>query len=129
MSKDFSNAMEIDQPNRFFRRMLLFLVAVGAIGFLLAAPLQRAFEANLAFNSLIAAVLFVGIIHSFREIISLRPEIKWVNSFRKTDPGLVLPSTPGLIGAYGHHAGRTVRSRIPQRPIDAVDPRFNFDAA
>ncbi len=129
MSKDYANAMEIDQPNRYLRRMLLFLVAVGGIGFLLAAPLERAFQANLAFNSLIAAVLLVGVIHSFREIISLRPEIKWVNSFRKTDPGLVLPSTPVLLAPMatmlGERSGPVTLNTLSMRSIlDSISSRL-----
>lgn len=129
MSKDYSNAMEIDQPNRFLSRMLLFLLAVGAICFLLAAPLERAFSANLAFNSLIAAVLFIGIIHSFREIILLRPEIKWVNSFRKTDPGLVLPSTPVLLAPMatmlGERSGPVTLNALTMRSIlDSISTRL-----
>lgn len=129
MSKDYSNAMEIDQPNRFLSRMVMFLIAVGAIGFVLAAPLGRAFTANLAFNGLIAAVLLIGIIHSFREIISLRPEIKWVNSFRKTDPGLVLPTAPVLLAPMatmlGERAGPVSLNALSMRSIlDSISTRL-----
>ncbi len=129
MSKDYSNAIEIDQPTRFLNRMLMFLVAVIAIGFLLVEPIERAFRANIAFNGLIGAVLFVGIIHAFREIISLRREIKWVNSFRKTDPGLVLPSAPVLLAPMatmlGERSGPVSLSAMSMRSIlDSISTRL-----
>jgi hypothetical protein len=43
---------------------------------------------------LIAAVLAIGTILAFRQVIRLYPEIAWVNNFRIADPGLAVARHP-----------------------------------
>ena len=56
-----------------------------------------AFFANPGLNALIGAVLLIGIILSFRQVIRLYPEVAWVNNFRIADPGLAIERRPTLL--------------------------------
>ena len=67
--------------------MLVFLILCG-LTVVLYKQILLAFFANPGLNALIGAVLPIGIILSFRQVIRLYPEIAWVNSFRISDPGL-----------------------------------------
>ena len=44
-------------------------------------PLMAAFQANIPFNATILGVFVVGILINFRQVTSLRPEIRWVKLF------------------------------------------------
>ncbi len=63
---------------RFLVRMALFLVAAMSLVVFLAPDLADAFQANPALNGLIAAVLAIGIVHAFRQVLALRPEMRWL---------------------------------------------------
>lgn len=75
------------KPGRFLFRMVLFLVAVGAVVALLHNTLYRAFMANLALNSLIVFVLVVGILYAFRQIWIIGQEVTWVEGWQKAQRG------------------------------------------
>ena len=53
--------------------------------------------ANPGLNALIIAVLLVGIVYAFRQVLRLYPEINWVNNFRISDPGLTVDKSPVLL--------------------------------
>src|SRR5712675_2644394 len=87
------SAMEIElsklsSPRIFLVRMLVFLVLCGLLTVVLYKQIIVAFFANPGLNALIGAVLLIGIILSFRQVIRLYPEVSWVNNFRIADPGL-----------------------------------------
>ena len=71
-------------PHRYLIRMLLFLLMVGAIAGLLYAPLFRAFMGNPALNGVILGALLLGIIYSFRQILRLDPERRWLMNVQKS---------------------------------------------
>ena len=83
--------------NRVLVWMLIFLAAVIAICSLLIQPLQRAFLANQVFNGMILGVLFIGIVINLRQVISLRPELKWIRVFRKGSSGRSKKAEPRLL--------------------------------
>lgn len=85
-------------PQLFLIRMAVFLVIIGFLTAILFPQLAHAFAANPLLNGIIIAVLLLGICYSFREILRLKPEIKWVNEFRVADPGLELATPPQLLG-------------------------------
>jgi len=62
--------------------MLLFLGAVGGVGFMLFMSFRDAFMANPALNGLIVGVLFIGILYNFSQVIRLYPEVTWIENFR-----------------------------------------------
>lgn len=71
------------KPQSYLVRMLVFLAAVFAAGFFLLGPLRDAFFANAVLNSVILGVLLIGILHMFRLVLMLRPEVTWIESFRR----------------------------------------------
>ncbi len=118
------------KPQRFVLRMLIFLIAVCAVGYFLFPDLQRAFLANAPLNGLIAGVLFLGIIYNFRQVITLGPAIAWLETFRgeravvgsdETPPSLLAPMARML----GDRRGRLQLSTLAMRSIlDGVGARL-----
>jgi len=71
-------------PRRYLVRMLVFLVTVVAIAALLHAPLWRAFMGNPVLNGVIVGALGLGIAYTFRQILRLVPERRWLTGIQKT---------------------------------------------
>ena len=71
------------RPRSYLVRMVLFLGAVFGAVFLLFLPLRDAFLANVVLNGVILGVLLIGIFHMFRLVFMLRPEVAWIESFRR----------------------------------------------
>ena len=67
---------------RFLTRMMLFLIAGAVAGTFLYGTLIEAFMANSLLNGLILSVLFVGIFLNIRQVVMLRPEAQWLESFQ-----------------------------------------------
>ena len=91
-------ARSLSMPGVFLVRMLLFLALVGFIAAILFPQFEDAFQANPGLNGLIIAVLGIGVIFAFWQVIRLYPEIRWVNAFRIADPGLGISHRPVLLG-------------------------------
>src|SRR3977135_2112916 len=81
---------KLSSPRIFLVRMLVFLVLCALVMVVLYKQLVVAFFANPGLNALIGAVLLIGTILSFRQVIRLYPEVAWVNNFRIADPGLAI---------------------------------------
>ena len=92
-----SEPARLASPRIFLVRMLVFLILCGLIAFVLQRQIINAFNANPWLNGLILLVLLIGIILSFVRVIRLFPEVSWVNSFRRADPGLAVPKAPTLL--------------------------------
>ncbi|MCG8379819.1 MAG: MotA/TolQ/ExbB proton channel family protein [Proteobacteria bacterium] len=56
------------------------VIAIGVV--LLAEPLHEAYSSNVVFNSIIFAVLIIGIVINFRQVILLNPEIDWIERYQ-----------------------------------------------
>ena len=70
------------RPRRYLLRMIVFLTAVGIVVALLFPGLQRAFLTNVSLNSLILAVFLFGVLYNVRQVLSLGPEVSWIEHFR-----------------------------------------------
>src|ERR671928_1417936 len=107
---------KLSSPRIFLVRMLVFLVLCALIGIVLYKQIIVAFFANPGLNALIGAVLLIGIILSFRQVIRLYPEVSWVNNFRIADPGLAIAQHPKLLAPMAMILGgeRTGRMSITQ---------------
>jgi hypothetical protein len=86
--------------------------------------------ANPSLNALIIAVLFIGIILSFRQVIRLYPEISWVNNFRLADPGLAVERPPVLLAPMaailGSRMGRMAMSaQLMRGLLDSIATRLD----
>src|SRR6478672_7127684 len=91
---------KLTYPQVFLWRMSLFLVLAILLAIILDGQTQQlrtSFMANPGLNGLIIGVLIVGVVYSFRQVLRLYPEIRWVNSFRISDPGITVDTTPTLL--------------------------------
>ena len=70
------------RPTHVFIWMIPFLGLVGVTVILLYGPLSEAFQSNPVFNSIILAVLLVGIVINFRQVGMLSAEVAWINHYR-----------------------------------------------
>ena len=130
------SAMEIEltklsSPRIFLVRMVVFLVLCALIMVVLYKQIVVAFFANPGLNALIGAVLLIGTILSFRQVIRLYPEVTWVNSFRIADPGLAVERHPTLLAPMAAILGgeRTGRMSISQQTmrhlLDSIATRLD----
>jgi hypothetical protein len=84
-------------PGVFLVRMLIFLTLVAFLAAILHEQLILSFMNNPGLNGLIVGVLGLGILYSFRQVTRIYPEIRWVNAFRISDPGLAIAHQPVLL--------------------------------
>ena len=103
--------------------MLLFLILVGFVAAILYKQIVLAFNGNPFLNSVIIAVLTIGIINAFRQVLQLYPEIRWVNSLRIADPGLAVERQPVLLAPMANmlRDRRGVLSLNPQSMRSIID--------
>jgi hypothetical protein len=122
---------KLSSPRIFLVRMLVFLVLCALVMVVLYKQIITAFFANPGLNALIGAVLLIGIILSFRQVIRLYPEVAWVNNFRIADPGLAVERHPVLLAPMAAILGgeRTGRMSITQQTmrhlLDSIATRLD----
>src|SRR5467141_2950604 len=130
------SAMEIElnklsSPRIFLVRMLVFLVLCALVTVVLYKQIVVAFFANPGLNALIGAVLLIGTILSFRQVIRLYPEVAWVNNFRISDPGLAVARHPKLLAPMaailgGERTGRmTISQQTMRHLLDSIATRLD----
>ncbi len=120
----------LSSPRIFLVRMLVFLILCGLIVIVLNKQIWTAFLANPGLNGLIIAVLIIGIILTFRQVMRLAPEVAWVNSFRIADPGLAQDRQPVLLAPMaailGDRVGRMAISQQTMRHLlDSIATRLD----
>jgi hypothetical protein len=130
-----SRSMEIElsklsSPRIFLVRMLVFLVLCALVTVVLYKQIVNAFFANPGLNALIGAVLLIGTILSFRQVIRLYPEVAWVNNFRVADPGLAMERRPTLLAPMaamlGERTGRmTISQQTMRHLLDSIATRLD----
>lgn len=113
------------RPDRYLVRMLIFLVLVAGAAVLLYLPLLRAFQANIVLNGLILATLAFGIAYAFRQVLMLRPEVEWVETFRRSDPGLSVQREPSLLAPMATMLGERSGGRMS---LSALSMRSMLDS-
>src|SRR5579872_6610004 len=116
---------KLASPRIFLIRMLVFLILCALIGFVLQHQILNAFMANPWLNGLIVGVLLIGIILSFHRVIRLFPEVAWVNSFRRADPGLAVAREPVLLAPMAAILGG---ERVGRLAITAQTMRTFLDS-
>jgi hypothetical protein len=136
MSSSTRSSMELEftklvTPRIFLVRMLVFLVLCALVAIVLYRQIIAAFFANPGLNALIGAVLLIGIILSFRQVIRLYPEVAWVNNFRIADPGLAIARHPTLLAPMaailgGERSGRmTISQQTMRHLLDSIATRLD----
>src|ERR1700730_15794917 len=123
---------KLSSPRVFLVRMLVFLVLCSLLLVVLYRQIITAFFANPGLNALIGAVLAIGIILSFRQVIRLYPEVAWVNNFRIADPGLAVErQRPTLLAPMaailgGERTGRmTLSPQTMRHLLDSIATRLD----
>ncbi|OYU91504.1 MAG: flagellar motor protein MotA [Bradyrhizobiaceae bacterium PARB1] len=122
---------KLSSPRIFLVRMLVFLVLCGLIGTVLYKQIVTAFFANPGLNALIGGVLLIGIILSFRQVVRLYPEVRWVNNFRISDPGLAVDRRPTLLAPMaailgGERSGRmSISQQTMRHLLDSIATRLD----
>ncbi|HEU4805485.1 MAG TPA: flagellar motor protein MotA [Nitrobacter sp.] len=122
---------KLSPPRIFLVRMLVFIVLCTLVLVILYKQIVSAFFANPGLNALIAAVLAIGIIFAFRQVVRLYPEIAWVNNFRIADPGRAPDRRPRLLAPMAAILGgeRTGRMSISQQTmrhlLDSIATRLD----
>jgi len=77
----------MSRPGRYLTRMSIFVGAVAVVcAILLGAGLAEVFMANPVLNGVIIALLLVGIAYTFRLVISINPEVDWIENMRSNQP-------------------------------------------
>ncbi len=129
MAKEL-DPLKLSSPRIFLFRMMVFVVLGGLVAFLLHKQIEVAFMANPGLNSVIIAVLVIGIVLTLRQVTRLYPEIAWVNNFRLADPGLAVDKPPVLLAPMaailGSRVGRMAMSAQLMRGIlDSIATRLD----
>ena len=119
-------------PQRFIYRTLLFLVFVAAVVVALHQVIWAAFQHNPWLNGVILAILLFGIFFNIRRIVRLRPEARWIDSFRTNAPGVSLQDAPRLLAPIAavlgerQRRGRTALSTLSLRHLlDSISSRLD----
>ena len=119
-------------PQIYLWRMIIFLIIAGFIALVLYRQVYAAFLSNPGLNGVIIAVLLIGIGLTFRQVIRLFPEIRWVNTFRVAEPGIEVERAPILLAPMatllGDRIGRMAISTQTMRSIlDSIQMRLDED--
>lgn len=96
---------KLSSPASALWTMLVFLIIVGFVSAALYRQAAHAFQTNPGLNGFILAVLAIGILLVFGQVLSLMREVRWFNSYRAAgsadkvgrDPKLLAPMR-SLIG-------------------------------
>ncbi len=130
MAKDYTDGTALSNARPYLMRMVIFLVLVGLLLTILSPQLRTAYFTNPGLNTLIIAVLVFGILYGFRQVLALGPEVRWVNTFRRADPGLTMARPPRLLAPMatmlGERKGRMHLNALSMRSIlDSVGSRLD----
>jgi len=111
-------------PGLFLVRMLVFLTLVAFLVAILHEQLTVSLMTNPGLNGLIIGVLALGIIYAFRQVIRLYPEIRFVNAFRISDPGIAGSHQPVLLAPMA----TMLRDRTGALSLSTVSMRTIMDS-
>ena len=120
---DSYDPYHLASPTVYLLKMIIFLVLVTLVGVILYTQLASAFWSNPFINSLILLVLVIGILLSFRQVIRLIPEVRWVNSLQDGDPDITARAPVLLAPVAG-----IMRDRIGEAIITPASLRSILDS-
>lgn len=84
-------------PRIYLTRMGIFLALAAIVAGGLHQPLLGAFLANPAINGVIMLVLLFGLIFVFRQVLMLKIEVRWIETYRSQRPGNSVADPPRLL--------------------------------
>ncbi|RDI57280.1 MotA/TolQ/ExbB proton channel family protein [Microvirga subterranea] len=117
-------------PRIYLIRMAVFLVLAGFVAFILYRQIWAAFLANPGLNALILGVMAIGIVLAIRQVWRLFPEVRWVNTIRQTEEGLVAPTSPvrlaPMAALISNRSNRSLLSVTAMRSVlDSIGARLD----
>jgi len=120
----------MSRPQRYLTRMIAFIVIVAIVIGALFEPVVSAFMANPALNGLIVGVLILGIVYMFRHVVILYPEVSWIETYRRGEPGLSIQRAPVLLAPIAtmlqESQGRVSLSAMSMRyMLDSISSRLD----
>jgi hypothetical protein len=77
--------------------MLVFLIVVGVVAGLLSPVLIKAFDNNPGLNSLILTILLLGILWNLFQVLRLRPEVTWLETYQTSRSRLAALPSPKML--------------------------------
>ena len=87
----------LSSPMVFFWSQIIFLIMIGFLVAILYRQFADAFNANRGLNGLILFVLAIGILLAINQVLRLRPEVSWINSFRQGSDRMRATRNPTLL--------------------------------
>lgn len=131
MARDF-DPYRLASPQVYLWRMVVFLVIAAFVALILYRQVYVSFLANPALNSVIIAVLFIGILLAFRQVIRIFREVRWVNNFRTSDRSMELDRPPVLLAPMaailGDRIGRvSISTQTMRSVLDSILMRLDED--
>lgn len=118
------------RPQIFLTRMIVFLGIVAVVATVLFEMIERSFMANPPLNGLIVGVLLLGVAYIFRQVFKLFSEVRWIESFRRDQPGLSVEKPPHLLSPMaamlGERQGQLSLSALSMRTLlDGISARLD----
>src|SRR3546814_296059 len=119
------------KPRRYLTRMGVFLLVAALACGLLFPALRDAFMANPVLNGVILGALLIGIVHIFRTVTMISPEVAWIESFRRDQMSVSSDSAPRLLAPMAamlreHSGGRLTLSTTAMRSLlDGIAARID----
>jgi hypothetical protein len=116
----------MSQPIRVLFTMLAVLAGLAVAVVLLHAPLLRAFSATPIFNGLILGVFAIGVLVNLRHVLRLQGEVRWIESFRRSNPERrptempVLLSPMAKLFAHGERKPQTLSTASMRSLLDSI---------
>jgi hypothetical protein len=118
-----------NRPARYLVRMAVFLAVVALVAAVLSGGLVQAFLANPALNGLILGVFVAGIVLNFRQVLLLKPEVDWLESWRRGQPALSggrLRLLAPMVSMVGDRRDRMSLSAMTLRSLlDSIGARLD----
>ena len=115
----------VNRPRRHLIRMVLFVIIALLFLAVINEPLSRIFMANPPLNGLIAGVLLVGIIYTFRQVFQLGSEVRWLNRFAASGGHLDEEDNPVLLAPM---AAMLRNRKSSSAPLSALSTRSILDS-
>lgn len=110
-------------PLVYLIKMVIFLVLVAMVAIILLSQLLTAFWSSPFINGLILFAFAIGIVLSFRQVIRLFPEVRWVNSLQEGNAGQ-LRRAPILLAPVA----AIMRDRLGETVITPASMRSILDS-
>src|SRR5260370_13711979 len=100
-------------------RMVVFVVGGGIVAALLSPVLITAFDNNPVLNSLILLILLLGIGWNLNQVLRLRPEVTWLETYQTSRSRLAALPSPKLLAPMASMiAIREGRSHCHTQPFN-----------